>query len=121
MVSNRWREEKNESMQHARHRKLDSIARSRSTQEPFIIGQESIRAPRVEYEPTRGIAMDAWDPLADPADVDTPSKSDPTKVSASGGLGLKFLILLRRTIWQHCGILTVRSTEGFARHTVVRR
>jgi len=29
--------------------------------------------------------MDAWDPLADPADVDTPSKSDPTKVSASGG------------------------------------
>ncbi|CAE7817030.1 unnamed protein product [Symbiodinium sp. CCMP2592] len=53
--------------------------------ELFIIGQESIRAPRVEYEPTRGIAMDAWDPLADPADVDTPSKSDPTKVSASDG------------------------------------
>ena len=32
--------------------------------------------------------MDAWDPLADPADVDTPGKADPTKVSASDGLGL---------------------------------
>lgn len=29
--------------------------------------------------------MDAWDPLADPADVDTPGKADPTKVSASDG------------------------------------
>ncbi|CAE7897286.1 unnamed protein product [Symbiodinium sp. KB8] len=45
-------------------------------------------ASGVEYEPTRGIAMDAWDPLADPADVDTPGKADPTKVSASDGLGL---------------------------------
>ncbi|CAE7730279.1 unnamed protein product [Symbiodinium sp. CCMP2456] len=35
-------------------------------------------ASGVEYEP-RGIAMDAWDPLADPADVDAPGKADPTK------------------------------------------